>query len=396
MRPTLHNLQALRGVACLMVFFLHLAVWEKSFGIARPLLGSFVWYGYAGVDLFFVLSGFLITHTQFHHLGRPAAVPGYLFRRWWRLYPTFWVVMLLGVGFQLLSHGQLPYYPAPDGPGPRTRWLLWLTLLPCRVPNLYTPPAWSLSYEVMFYLAFAGLFLLPRRLAPWALAAWGVGVSIAAWAIGPVNAAKDVWLAHAVSPFVWEFLLGCGVAWAVRAGFNGYGRLAVFAGVGWGAAWVLTSADPKSPTDVAANLFWRVGAFGPASALVVYGMVATEVQTGRRLPRWLERLGDASYSVYLFHSPVCAAVYTMTLAWWKHTFFPHLLWLAIQILVGVGGGVLLHRLVEGPLLNLFKKRRIERPTAEKVIDARLPAAYADRRSDISAGTAGRVTTNRAG
>jgi peptidoglycan/LPS O-acetylase OafA/YrhL len=375
-RPTLHNLQALRGVACLLVFGIHLAVWEQTFGIGRPLLGGFVWFGYAGVDLFFVLSGFLITFTQFRHLGHPAAAPAYLFRRAWRIYPTFWAVMLLGVGLTLAVSGRWAVVTQPGAPGVRTLWLTWLTLAPSRVPNLYVPPAWSLSFEMMFYLAFAGLVVLPRRVGPRLLGGWAVAVGVAAVAVGGAELSTRVWLWHLLSPFVWEFLLGCGAAWAVRAGATRFGRAAAVLGVGWAAAWVLSWADPKDPAAVAGNMVWRVAAFGPAAALLVYGLVALELRGGWRLPRWLRHTGDASYSIYLWHAPAGGAVYALTLTW-PHTFLPHLGWLALQCAVGVGGGFVVYRLIERPLMSVVNRRKAGRETPTVIVD-RVIGRPADR------------------
>src|SRR5688572_474363 len=86
----LQNVQALRGAACLMVVVYHLQVWDAAFGNPTPVFREVRRFGFAGVDLFFVLSGFIITATNLRHVGRPAAVPGYLFRRLWRVYPTYW------------------------------------------------------------------------------------------------------------------------------------------------------------------------------------------------------------------------------------------------------------------------------------------------------------------
>ena len=51
MRPTLNNLQALRGLACVAVVLYHLQQWEARLGIGMPFFTVFKWFGYAGVDL---------------------------------------------------------------------------------------------------------------------------------------------------------------------------------------------------------------------------------------------------------------------------------------------------------------------------------------------------------
>src|SRR5438309_1115865 len=96
----IRSLQALRGVACLMVLFLHAGNWEPSAHPDTLLLSWARPFGWAGVDLFFVLSGFIITRTQDRHLGRPAAVGSYTGRRVWRIYPiyvTTWLATALAM-----------------------------------------------------------------------------------------------------------------------------------------------------------------------------------------------------------------------------------------------------------------------------------------------------------
>ena len=164
-RPRFESLQAVRGAACLLVWGLHLALWEQCFGIARPVLAPLLRFGFGGVDLFFVLSGVLIAHTQGHHAGRPAAVPGYLLRRGWRVFPAYWVVFALALAGTGWGFGQR--HAAPDGsPAP---WAHWALLLPHAAPNTVLFCSWTLCYEVLFYAAFAAVLLLPRG--------WGGGTA---------------------------------------------------------------------------------------------------------------------------------------------------------------------------------------------------------------------------
>ena len=346
MTPTFHNLQALRGIACLAVIGFHVACWETEYGVATPGFTAARWFGFAGVDLFFVLSGFIITLTNLKNVGRPTAVPGYLARRLWRIYPVYWVTMVLAAA---IAAGVMnwPVFTL----GWENRWANWLTLAPTGQPNQYVPPAWTLTFEVMFYLAFAGVLVVPGRIGKVVLVAWAGAVLVAV----PFHVDSLI-LGTALSPFVLEFLGGCLVAHRVANGATTWGRPAVVAGIGLAVGstvylailgdpeWVLNAAGP------------RVLLFGPAAVLIVYGVVARERSGGRLSPAWLRAVGDASYSIYLWHGVVgpVAIVYGCLM---PHSKLPHLGWLAITLAACVGGGIVLHRLVERPLLALAKHRR---------------------------------------
>src|SRR5207253_2853094 len=87
----LTNLQALRGVACLLVLFFHVAEWElhRCESPAVRVAAPFEYFGYAGVDLFFVLSGFVITWVSFGKLGDRSQLLSFAWRRAWRIFPLY-------------------------------------------------------------------------------------------------------------------------------------------------------------------------------------------------------------------------------------------------------------------------------------------------------------------
>lgn len=370
MRSQLGSLQAVRGVACLLVWGVHLASWEAFFGIARPLCAPLLRFGFGGVDLFFVLSGFIITHTQGKNAGRPAAVPGYLFRRFWRVYPAFWAVF--GLAFAVGAWGFGTKYVAVDGSP--ARWLEWLALWPTTSIDTVLPNAWTLGFEVLFYAAFALVLLLPRGVGATLLFVWGlVSAGAAVWGSDVRGSGGLAW--HLFSPLVWEFLIGCGVAWAVRR-VTRFGWAAAGGGVVWGTVAVLLVSSRTDPNSWAMNEWLRVVVFGLPAGLVVYGLAAAELRTGFTPPRWLRWVGDASYSVYLWHVPAGWAVFHLTTQW-PHTMLPHVGWLLLMTVVGVGGGLLFHRLVERPILGLVKGRKPkEAPTAGEVVATTFPVSTA--------------------
>ncbi len=345
MAAKFQNLQALRGIACLLVVLIHLAVCETVFGIARPFLRPYFWFGYAGVDLFFVLSGFLIFSTQAKHSGQPAALPGYLFRRAWRIYPAYWLATALAVGAMLLLAKSWAKFPDD---GPHSRWVEWLTLWTGDRSNAYMVTAWTLPYEVLFYAAFGLLIVLPKRIGWILLPLWACYI-IGRAAFDPAWSEPNSFLRHFANPLVLEFLLGCAIAFLIQRGYR-LGWWGVILGLAWGATWALLGTDPADPVSMGAKMGFRTLAWGPTAALCVWGFVSLEERGRFTFPRWLQFLGDASYSIYLIHLPVMNFAFSYTLHW-KHDTLPHLAWIGFMLILCVGSGVAFHLVFEKTLLK---------------------------------------------
>ncbi len=349
MREHYHNLQALRGVACLLVIGMHLWVREVEFGVQTPIFRVIQWFGFAGVDLFFVLSGFLIASTNRKYLGQPSAVPSYLFRRAWRIYPTYWVTMAISASYICAISGEDELVRLLGDSWPR-----WVLLIPDSSENVLVGQAWTLSYEILFYAAFGLLFVLPARWAAIVLGAWAAAVAIALAFPEP----QSPLAALPTSPFVLEFLGGCAISELANRGIRGRWRSALALGIAWPilAILLMTAASSESYISAISSHRIRVLVFGPAAILLVYGMSAAEGRWPRQVPRWLLRIGDASYSLYLLHPTVLAsAMWVGVLV--PHSRLSHTLWLLGTFGGVLACGLLMHRLIEKPLLNLLKRKK---------------------------------------
>jgi peptidoglycan/LPS O-acetylase OafA/YrhL len=348
MREYFHGLQVVRAVVCLGVVVAHLTVLEFLFGLSYLPIKPILLIGPGGVDAFFVVSGFIIGTMTRADLGRPGRLPAYLFRRFWRVYPLFWVA--LGIG----TAAHVAFRPEPlFGPGWVENLLGTIALLPDSPFLLALPVAWTLPSEVAFYLAFGALFVLPRRAAVPVLLAWGTAtVSLAVTGQKPANRFAALWL----SPFVLEFLAGCFVArWPVRLSGRRALALGVAAAVWLGVGWGLKLAfDPGwTPHDHRQ----RVLVFGPGYALVVLAVIGWERGGGHVGLRWLRHVGDASYSIYLLHLPCLYAGFWLSFQVnWSHGKSGHTAWIVAMFAAGVLPGLLFHRFVERPLLALARRK----------------------------------------
>ena len=155
-RPLLRGIQGGRGIAASLIVLLHLSMFsQNTFG--RPLLGNALSWCYAGVDFFFVLSGFLIATIHWDDLGQPSRLGAYVYKRVARIYPFYWVAL---TAF-LLLRTFAPTLAAFSPTDVVENYLLW------PIPSQYVMSvAWSLSYEVLFYAAFA-VGILSRRSLGW-------------------------------------------------------------------------------------------------------------------------------------------------------------------------------------------------------------------------------------
>jgi peptidoglycan/LPS O-acetylase OafA/YrhL len=281
---TFVSLQALRGLAALGVVLFHLLPFEAKYLPGAAIVPTGFSVGRAGVDLFFVLSGFLAVWTTLGPGGGQAAQT-FLLRRVTRIYPVYWLYCIPLLLAALVAHGAAG---GPDIPAS-------LLLVPNAAPPLLLV-AWTLEFEVYFYLVFALLIWvrLGRAHRSLALLAWGVAVVAGRAILAP---ARDQAVLDAIfSPLVMEFLAGCAAAYLCAAGIP----RAVTAVAGVVGCIMLVLALVWAETLF--GLPWlRVAIFGTGAGLLLIGCFGEDLVIRRVLPRVIVRIGDASYSLYLSH-----------------------------------------------------------------------------------------------
>jgi exopolysaccharide production protein ExoZ len=349
----LMGVQALRGLAACGVVLCHMAPFETKYLAGASVVPAACQYGMAGVDMYFVLSGFIITAMCAGRFRRRGEAGRFLKRRFLRIYPTYWVwaaavlaVFLIHPGMVNSSHGR------PD-------ILQSVLLLPQQnLPLLLV--AWTLVYEVFFYVVFAAaLHWLRESYLPGALAVWAAIVVVGQLLLTPTNA--QPWLHMFVSPLLLEFIMGCAVALYVDRCNKTAAILSLTLGTAGFVAGTFVLLMLVGPFPYG---WGRVLVYGTASALVIAGLVALERQGGRWNSRPLARLGDASYSLYLSHVPVIAVTGLI----WRHLLdtqsavmrapVMHVVVLACTFAVAVAGGIASFHLIEAPLLRILRDRPI--------------------------------------
>ena len=172
----IQSLEMFRALAAGLVVLFHTEAIVSGRTGQAPFGGLFS-AGYRGVDLFFVLSGFVIGHVHAGDLGRPARVGRYLYARAARILPALWIVSLAA----LLTYGTGFGAHGPDKLQPGGILASFL-LLPQAGPALVNV-SWTLKYEAVFYILFAAL-ILDLRLGVLLLVVWQAAVAVAA-AVAP-------------------------------------------------------------------------------------------------------------------------------------------------------------------------------------------------------------------
>jgi exopolysaccharide production protein ExoZ len=334
-------IQILRFFAAIAVVAFHaLGAPPKGFEVPESTLTFALSYGGRGVDLFFVISGFVIFYATHSSKLTPAE---FLRRRVERIAPLYFFVIF---SVTMLAITLPATFGTPDWYTPRhiLKSLAFISFTDGDMPVVYV--GWSLEYEMYFYLAVALLMALTRNV-------WrNIVVMFSAAAImGQIPGVATTLGNYAffADPMILEFVLGVIVGWVF---VNGR--------IGWpmplAAACAIAAVLVTDPTS-------RVIVSGiPAASLVA---AAAWLSRKRIDPSWperaLARLGDASYSIYL------AQVQTVSLASIAvaglFPAIPPLLLLMVTSSIVVALGLALNILVERPLLRLCRRLGAPRPMA---------------------------------
>jgi exopolysaccharide production protein ExoZ len=341
-RATLLNVQALRALAAVMVVFVHIEALAVMAGGRAATLE----FGNAGVDLFFVISGFIMVFTT----GRkPMGPVTFLAARWRRIAPLYWSATLAVFAIAVLAprllqntQGDLPHLIAS---------LLFLPLQ--RADGAMRPVVfvgWTLNFEMAFYVLFAGGLMLRRRRLG-VLATFAVLAAAVAW--GQWARPQNPMLAFYTTPMVLEFGFGMllGLAWPYLPRRR------------WPALALGAAAVAAFALILAAPGLWpggeRMVVFGLPAVVIVAAALTLE-RSGLALRwEWTRQLGNASYAIYLSHFFVTQAAVLVAGKLQLHGPLAAL-FMGIVALAGAGAaGLALHYALERPLdaaLGAVKRR----------------------------------------
>ncbi len=305
-QPELPGLTGIRFYAALLVYLSHVV--EVIPGMTA-IGGSFLIFnvGVVGVAFFFVLSGFILTYNYADAFSQGVSTRNYRTFVWTRLtkiYPVYLLTLTMGMSMALLSsHGAVDWRAI----------ILHVFLLqnwwPSNEPaffGYFNGPAWALSCEWFFYLvaplAIFALVSAKHRWVPLGVTVGYVAVLCAVLSAGQPDAIRLHWVSWFAPSRLLEFLAGMYLARfflaSPRATLTRYSTLMQLVGI-------LLIAGGAIYRPVAPWPLWGGWLYLPGSLLLILGLSYGQGSLVAHLSHpWLNRLGVASFALYLVHVPL--------------------------------------------------------------------------------------------
>jgi peptidoglycan/LPS O-acetylase OafA/YrhL len=335
MNYPLKLVQILRGLAAVSVVLYHLDI--ESFRYLSHRFFSFS-YGALGVDFFFTLSGFIITYIHLNDIRYRGSAPTFIVRRFIRIYPFYWLCVL----DVLLIH--------PEFAG----WMhliknMLLFRLP--MPELYISVAWSLTFEVIFYLAFTVAIATGWNFTRFLLTGWIILIIIN---YGDVFASSP-FINLVANNMIIEFLCGCiaGYLFVTRKAELPKLLLPLFI-----AAGIFLCATMLIQGYNRFSLVMTLS-FGITSSFIVFFAATCDrlYRHNLQAPRVFVLLGDASYAIYLTHTILIGHLFR----WLTRSFnvsgnLSSISMIFLVFLLTLFIGVLVHLLIEKPMLVFLRRK----------------------------------------
>lgn len=283
-RTKIEGIQVARALAAVSVMIWHSNLMIDWIPADRKFsLPFFSVYGYAGVWLFFVISGFIIAKSLSSADFKPAQ---FIIRRGLRIYPLYILATIAALALQTWA-GIMFYLPDPS-------WkFIFASLAILPLPDPLVPfyqPGWTLEHEVVFYVLAAAIFMFARRLDLIIIALIALG------AYSFINSENNLFLLHLTSPYQMLFAAGM-LLYVFREPLSRLGSVLPFMVFIWTAHHLVT--------DWSMNSIYRLGFDALASVSLCLSLLNFKHE---RLPtapaqvwRAMVYLGEISFSLYLVH-----------------------------------------------------------------------------------------------
>jgi peptidoglycan/LPS O-acetylase OafA/YrhL len=338
------SIQALRGIAVLGVVLFHSFSIEQKYSGGDFLLPDFLRMGQTGVDLFFVISGFVMVTVTKGRFARRNEMGRFLWGRLTRIYPTYWFYFSLTAVVLVIKPGWVN-----SSQGHQVHLLSSFLLLPSdQLPLVMV--AWSLIYEMWFYLVFTILLRFHECLLLPSLLVWGTIVTT----VNLVTAIDRLppGLQIILHPYSLEFITGALIAlFLARQDTAALSRRSAILIL----ALVLAAGFPLAYRH---NVIELPGLSREITIGLLFGLLLLSCATleNHRFtpPKFLQFIGDISYSIYLSHVLVLSAIGRLWLRAWQmpESFLDNIAACLVMLAAVIAYGWVGYRLIERPILHI--------------------------------------------
>jgi exopolysaccharide production protein ExoZ len=306
------SIQSLRFFAAALVLCSHLEIRLSHFSQRYHTPFHYIGFsGHFGVDIFFVISGFIMTWLSFEKFGKSGAPSQFALDRLTRIVPLYWIFTTVGLGYLVLAmhFGDPAQLVVPSGAEVAKSYFLvpYFNQDGKHFPVLGV--GWTLDYEMLFYAILTGCLLLKRTAGLIALFVL-FGLIFAAGHIPGAPEFLRIWS----NPIIFEFLAGVVLAlirirFGVLIPFRAH-PLILLAPI---ILLTILGDDARGP--------WEWANFPVGFVLVAFAVLGLDQRDGV-LSRAIATMGDWSYSLYLLHEFVVMAVGSV----WHRAFGGHALY----------------------------------------------------------------------
>ena len=356
--PKLYTLQAFRGLAALYVLLFH----TSGFVTVKEnyiFLFNIFNKGFLGVDFFFVLSGFIIYYAHKRDIGLSRQFPLYLKKRFLRVVPIFWIVLLPN----LLAIWLLPQFTMGGVDSSLKGIICTIFLLPqSGVPILGV--SWTIKHEIFFYLIFGLSIILPKKISRPIITAWIFLTFLHLFRLEQLLLGQryDYKLDFLFSFYNIEFCAGCLIAFLfiekriAITNFQSNSLIILSFATMTFTGWALTSQE---------IYFNEILLVGLPFSLLLFGAAAKDFNVQKKpVSKILLFLGDASYSIYLVHVPILSFSYKPIEYLGINQALGPLLTTLLLLFLSSAGVCLLYVFIEKNLLSYLRKKFINEKNRE--------------------------------
>ncbi len=342
----LQNIQALRGIAVLAVLTFHLVAIESKYGGSKTLLTELLGFGMFGVDLFFVISGFImvaITKDQEQNIKQALI---FLYHRISRIYPLYWVYTLLILIVYLIKETKGTNDVEID-------ILASFLLYPSGTPLLIAV-GWTLIHEIYFYIIlFFSLLLTSKKTMPVVIFIWGALVIILNVSLESPNRLLRL-VSH---PLTLDFIGGYFLAIFLYSKYNFMLKTRTLITLStFGIATSMFAYNYYYGLTGLIQPFgwWRILIFGSPAMIIVFCFYKLEI-SGYYVNSLLVTIGNASYSIYLTHILTLILIGKVWGMFSLDSIYDNIIMLPVLFASAIVVGCISSIYIEKPLLKYSRK-----------------------------------------